>query len=118
MMIQDGRIEELSDEILKDEEWMDMIEPAVLEACSEDDGSIYLSPISTAAFSCSGVFWNEELFAQAGIEEFPDTWEEFWDCCQRLEECGITPLALHTEGTAWAPMLFATSGGGFHRGRR
>ncbi|HIS48814.1 MAG TPA: extracellular solute-binding protein [Candidatus Scybalocola faecigallinarum] len=109
MMIQDGRIEELSDEILKDEEWMDMIEPAVLEACSEDDGSIYLSPISTAAFSCSGVFWNEELFAQAGIEEFPDTWEEFWDCCQRLEECGITPLALHTEGTAWAPMLFATA---------
>lgn len=109
MMIQDGRIEELSDEILKDEEWMDMIEPAVLEACSEDDGSIYLSPISTAAFSCSGVFWNEELFAQAGIEEFPDTWKEFWDCCQRLEECGITPLALHTEGTAWAPMLFATA---------
>ena len=109
MIIQDGRIEELSDEILKDEEWMDMIEPAVLEACSEDDGSIYLSPISTAAFSCSGVFWNEELFAQAGIEEFPDTWEEFWDCCQRLEECGITPLALHTEGTAWAPMLFATA---------
>ena len=86
-----------------------MIEPSVLEACSEEDGSIYLGPISTAAFSCAGMFWNEELFAQAGISEFPETWEEFWDCCEQLEQNGITPLALHTEGTAWAPMLIATA---------
>lgn len=102
MMIQDERIEELSPCLLEDEEWMAMIEPSVLESCSEEDGSIYLSPISTAAFSCSGIYWNEELFAQAGIEEFPDTWEEFWDCCEKLKSHGITPLALHTEGTAWA----------------
>ena len=109
MMIQDGRIEELSDYIYGNEEWMAMIEPAVFESCSEEDGSIYLSPISTAAFSCSGMYWNEELFAQAGIGRFPETWEEFWDCCERLESCGITPLALHTEGTGWAPMLIATA---------
>ena len=109
MMIQDERIEELSPYLLEDEEWMAMIEPSVLESCSEVDGSIYLSPISTAAFSCSGIYWNEELFAQAGIEEFPDTWEEFWDCCEKLKSHGITPLALHTEGTAWAPMLIATA---------
>lgn len=109
MMIQDGRIEELSEYINGDEEWKAMIEPAVLESCSEEDRSIYLGPISTAAFSCSGMFWNQELFAQAGIEKFPETWEEFWDCCEQLLSCGITPLALHTEGTAWAPMLIATA---------
>lgn len=109
MMIQDGRIEELTEYINEDEEWTTMIEPAVLESCSEEDGSIYLGPISTAAFSCSGMFWNEELFAQAGIEKFPETWEEFWECCEQLSACGITPLALHTEGTAWAPMLIATA---------
>ena len=109
MMIQDGRIEELSDYIYTDEEWESMIEPSVLESCTEEDGSIYLGPISTAAFSCSGMFWNEELFARAGIESFPETWEEFWTCCEQLESCGITPLALHTEGTAWAPMLIATA---------
>ena len=109
MMIQDRRIEELSDYIYTDEEWKSMIEPSVLESCSEEDGSIYLGPISTAAFSCSGMFWNEELFARAGIESFPETWEEFWTCCEQLESCGITPLALHTEGTAWAPMLIATA---------
>ncbi len=109
MMIQDERIEDLSAWINEDEEWKAMIEPAVLEACSEEDGSIYLAPLSTAAFSCSGVFWNEELFAAAGISSFPKTWEEFWECCETLEAHGITPLALHTEGTAWAPMLFATA---------
>lgn len=109
MMIQDGRIEDLSVYINEDEEWKEMIEPAVLEACSEPDGKIYLAPLSTAAFSCSGVFWNEELFAQAGIQSFPETWEEFWQCCETLQDHGITPLALHTEGTAWAPMLFATA---------
>ncbi len=108
-MVEDGRLEEISSYIYADEEWMAMIEPAVLADVTEEDGSIYLAPISTAAFSCSGIFWNEELFLQAGIESFPQTWEEFWDCCDRLLAAGITPLALHTEGTAWAPMLLATA---------
>lgn len=109
LMIQDGRIENLAPLIEQDEEWKSMIEPVVLEACTEPDGSIYLAPISTAAFSCSGVFWNEELFAQAGISSFPKTWEEFWNCCEQLQASGITPLAIHTEGTAWAAMLLTTA---------
>lgn len=109
MMMEEKRIVDLSPYIYEDKEWKEMIEPAVLEACSEPDGSIYLAPLSTAAFSCSGVFWNEQLFKQAGISEFPKTWEEFWDTCEKLKTHGITSLALHTEGTAWAPMLFATA---------
>ena len=109
MMIEDERIEDLSPYILEDDEWMGMIEPVVLDSFRESDGKIYLAPLSTAAFSCSGVFWNEELFEKAGIDEFPETWEEFWNVCERLESYGITPLALHTEGTAWAAMLLATA---------
>ena len=77
MMIEDERIEDLSPYILEDDEWMSMIEPVVLDSFRESDGKIYLAPLSTAAFSCSGVFWNEELFEKAGIDEFPETWEEF-----------------------------------------
>lgn len=109
MMITEGRIEDLSNEIRADEEWSSSIEEVVLQGCTEPDGGIYLSPISTAAFSCSGIFWNQELFAQAGIDHFPTTWEEFWECCDKLQAHGITPLALHTEGTGWSPMLFATA---------
>ena len=50
MMIQDERIEDLTPLIYGDEEWKAMIEPSVLESCSEEDGKIYLGPISTAAF--------------------------------------------------------------------
>lgn len=109
MMVKEGRIENLTSYINEDEEWKDMIEPSVLESGSEEDGEIYLAPLSTAVFSCSGVFWNQELFHKAGINNFPETWEEFWDCCEKLKAAGITPLSLHTEGTAWAPMLLATA---------
>ncbi len=108
-MVEDDRLVDLSSYILEDEEWMEMIEPAALECVTEEDGSIYLGPVSSAAFTCAGIFWNEELFAEAGIESFPETWDEFWDCCDSLQAAGITPLALHTEGTAWAPMLLATA---------
>ncbi len=67
------------------------------------------SGFSTAAFACSGVFRNQELFEKAGITNFQETWDEFWTCCDKLQAAGITPLALHTEGTAWAPMLLATA---------
>lgn len=109
MMVEEGRLEDLTPYIEADEEWKSMIEPAVLEGCTYTDGKIYLGPISTAAFTCSGMFWNEELFHKAGIESFPKTWEEFWVCCDMLTEAGITPLSLHTEGTGWAPMLIATA---------
>ena len=109
LMVEDHRIVDLAPYIEADQEWKQMIEPVVLDSCSEEDGSVYLGPVSTAAFSCSGIFWNEELFEQAGIEEFPQTWEEFWDCCEKLQARAITPLGLHTEGTGWAPMLIATA---------
>lgn len=110
MMITDGRIDSLSRYLNVDEEWRAMIEPAVMEGCTEPSGMVYLAPLSTAAFSCSGIFWNPKLFEKAGIDEFPETWDAFWDCCEKLKAHGITPLALHTEGTAWAPMLLATAG--------
>lgn len=109
LMITDGRIEELSPYLEADEAWNGMIDPFVLASCREQDGSIYLSPMSTQAFSCFGIFWNQELFERAGITKFPETWEEFWQCCDALEACGITPLALHTEGTGAGAMLIATA---------
>lgn len=104
-----GRLCDLSGVLAADETWRGWMDEDVLATCYEEDGSLYMMPISTNSFSCSGIFYNKELFAQAGIEEFPETWEEFWECCARLKRAGITPLALHTEGTGWAPMLMATA---------
>lgn len=109
MMVEEGRLTDLTPYLEADPEWKNSIEPAVLQGCTYGDGCVYLGPISTAAFTCAGMFYNAELFQQAGIETFPTTWEEFWNCCEELERHGIKPLALHTEGTGWAPMLIATA---------
>ena len=109
MMVEEGRLEDLSPYLEEDLSWKTNIEPFVLQGSTYADGKVYLGPISTSAFTCAGMFWNEDLFAQAGIDRFPETWEEFWECCDTLKEHGITPLALHTEGTGWSPMLIATA---------
>ena len=44
MMVADGRIENLSPYLEEDEEWRNMIEPAVMEGCTDEDGNIYLGP--------------------------------------------------------------------------
>lgn len=109
LMVEDGRLVDLAPYMKEDPEWLKAIEYQVLEACSENDGSVYLSPLGTDIYSSAGIYWNKELFSQAGITEFPDTWDEFWTCCETLSNHGIVPLSLHTRGTAWAPMLLATA---------
>lgn len=53
--------------------------------------------------------YNKDLFREAGIENFPQTWEEFFACLDRLQAAGITPLALHGGGEFWSPMLISTA---------
>ncbi len=41
-----------------------------------------------------GFWYNTDLFAQAGIDAPPETWEEFLEDVQTLKDAGITPIAL------------------------
>lgn len=41
-----------------------------------------------------GFWYNEKLFAQAGITQPPGTWAEFLDVVGKLKAAGITPIAL------------------------
>ena len=51
-----------------------------------------------------GYYYNKELFNQAGIKP-AETWEEFFDNCDRLLAAGITPLAMDTADGAWCTQL-------------
>ena len=55
-----------------------------------------------------GVFYNQDLFEEAGVE-VPTTWTEFLDVCKALKDKGIQPLALDS---TYAPFLF-----GYHLAR-
>ena len=47
-----------------------------------------------AAVDCwvGGLFYNKDIFAACGIESEPQTWEEFLNVCQTLQDNGYVPL--------------------------
>lgn len=71
------------------------------------DGKLVGAPNRVERFI--GIFYNKEIFAEAGIAEFPKTWDGFWEMNENLKSQGILPLALHTNGTGWVPNLFMTA---------
>lgn len=52
-----------------------------------------------------GVYYNEELFKQAGIEKFPETWTEFKKAIEKLNAIKIKPIALGAKTTYMAGHL-------------
>src|SRR5262249_38036793 len=41
-----------------------------------------------------GVFYNKELFAKAGVDAFPTSWDELVAASAKLKAAGTTPLAM------------------------
>lgn len=52
-----------------------------------------------------GVYYNEMLFKKAGIEKFPETWEQLLDAIVKLKENGIIPIAMGAQSTYMAGHL-------------
>lgn len=40
-----------------------------------------------------GFWYNKEAFETAGIEKAPETWDEFEEACQKLQDAGIQPIS-------------------------
>ncbi len=53
------------------------------------------------------IYYNKEIFADAGITKEPENWEEFLEVCQTLKDKGYAPLAVAMgdgaiSNTAWS----------------
>ncbi|MGN0355711.1 MAG: ABC transporter substrate-binding protein [Muricoprocola sp.] len=105
LMIENDRLVDLGP-YLEDSAWTANLIPQCIEEFKTEKGT-FLAPLS--GLQMSGIYYNKELFEKAGISEFPETWEEFFQTCDKLLEAGITPLSLHTTETAWCAMLFTTA---------
>lgn len=84
------------------EEWQEFLDKS-------SSKEIYMVPLNMGLYSSAGLYYNKSLFREAGIKEFPQTWEEFFECLDKLQDAGITPLALHGGGEYWSPMLISTA---------
>lgn len=78
----------------------DSLLPGLVNSCTVD-GRDYGIPSEVMMV---GFYYNKDLFAQAGIEKAPVTFEEFEDAVDRLNENGIVPLTVGAQDnySIWA----------------
>jgi multiple sugar transport system substrate-binding protein/raffinose/stachyose/melibiose transport system substrate-binding protein len=69
----------------------DVVPPALAAKATMYNGKRYLIPFG---YHYAGMFYNPKVMAQAGITEFPTTWDGFLAMCQKLKEAGVAPIAL------------------------
>ena len=55
------------------------------------NGARYLVPFG---YHYAGMFYNAKVMADAGVTEFPTTWDGFLALCADLKAKGVTPIAL------------------------
>ncbi len=71
---------------------LDAILPASLvQGATIYNGQHYLVPFN---YHYAGLFYNKQVFADAGIDTLPTTWDEFLAACDKLKAAGVAPLAL------------------------
>lgn len=79
---------------LTEEDFISRVHEAYLEMVYDvnvnQEKKVYGVPYATNA---SGILYNEDLFAQAGVE-VPETWSEFQAVVQKLKDAGIIPFEL------------------------
>lgn len=92
---------------LKDMPWESDYQPGITEAGGKVDDKQFAALISSP--DVEGVFYNKEVFEQAGITDLPQNWDEFIDIATKIKDAAIagvdSPLfemAGDQWGTQWA----------------
>lgn len=66
------------------------------------DGSLYMMAMGAN----TEYFWyHPSIFEKAGVEAVPQTWDEFFEVCEKLRAAGVTPLA--SSGEPWYLLRYA-----------
>ncbi|WP_347548735.1 ABC transporter substrate-binding protein [Pseudalkalibacillus hwajinpoensis] len=99
-----GKMETLND-LYEAEGWEDKFPEDLIELVSKD-GDIYSVPVNIHR---GNVLWyNTKVFEENGVEP-PATFEEFFTAADKLQEAGVTPLALGDKEPWTATHLFETA---------
>lgn len=89
---------------LNEEAWVDRIDDPVLPIISDDDGSIYVLPVTQVT---NGVVYNKTVLEEAGVNPGDiRTMEDFEEACEKIKAAGKTPLFVGGKDTWTAAVLF------------
>lgn len=64
----------------------------IADGTNVSDGVVYSLPIASGTYGF--ILYNTEIFAEVGIESFPETIDEFYEVCDLLMAAGYTPMGL------------------------
>ncbi len=90
-----GLVGAITEDFMADPEWGG-ITPEGMTFEFSRDGEIYAVPYGQIITHV--IYWNADLFAQAGIEEFPTDWDGFLGAIDALNAAGIQPISLGNKG--------------------
>lgn len=79
------------------EAWIDIFSPGVISTGRAPDGKMYVLP---AGLVGTAIFYNTEIFAEVGVEP-PQTWAQFMDVQERIQDAGYVPFAFHMSGNPY-----------------
>ncbi len=79
------------DEMWNEKGLDDVVAKSVADSATMYNGNRYLVPLN---YHYSGMFYNTKVMADAGVTEFPTTWDGFLALCEKLKGMGVTPIAL------------------------
>ncbi|MFB7249868.1 ABC transporter substrate-binding protein [Microbacterium sp. NPDC056234] len=85
----------------------DTYHPHVVEY-TEFDGEQFGVPMGYAPFS---IWYNKQMFADAGITEFPETWDELIALAEQLTTPEIFGLSLADKQSTFLPTILQSGGG-------
>lgn len=89
-VVDSGRLQPL-DDLWAEAGLDDVVVPSVAAGATIYNGERYLIPFG---YHYAGMFYNTQVMADAGVTEFPKTWDEFKALCETLKAAGVTPIAL------------------------
>lgn len=97
-----GKLLDLTEYMTDD--WKADFTTGSVDAARVGDG-LYALPYESAYFP---VLYNKQLLAEAGYDHFPTTYDELWDCCEKLLANGVTPMSQMTGENAYTTQLWFT----------
>ncbi len=98
---QSGKLMDLT-EFLENDDMKSQFVSGSVDA-AKVDGKNYGFPYENAVVP---IMYNQKLLTEAGVEELPQSFEEFFDVCEKLKAIDVYPTAQMTADNAFTSMLW------------
>ncbi len=113
-MVEKGYAVDIMPYILEDSEFTDNVSPFILETWMTENKNLYTV---SDVLLMGGYWYNQELLKEAGVEQVPSTWEQWFEMCEKVEKLNeqrctpVKTMVLDTNHVAYLITALLSNGG-------